>query len=347
MKFKLNNIFLLLLAILFINSSCTKKISAQHSTAFHYKSPDGRPVYSDLNYWAAHPWKPNPSDSIPAPLRKQTVKDSSADAFFIYPTSFTNKNDSRWNAPIDDSEINDKTDQSSILYQSSVLNEKCRIFSPRYRQANLKAFYSTETLKTSAAFDTAYTDVRNAFIYYLQHWNNGRPIIIMSHSQGTVHAAKLIKEFFEGKDLQNKLICAYIIGMPVPVDYFTKIPACHDSLSTGCIISWRTFEKGYTDTSFVSKETFSAIVTNPLTWRTDTAYAAASLNTGAVLLKFNKLKKELVDAQVHDNVLWASKPKFFGSFFLKTKNYHIGDINLYYNNIRQNIRDRIYMYSLK
>lgn len=338
-------LYCLILFLLF-TASCSKKNIIQ-KTHYQFKSINNTPDYSDLNYWAAHPWKWDPSDSIPSPLRKETLRDTSADVFFIYPTSFVDNKNERWNALIDDSVINIKTDYSSILYQASVFNEKCRVFSPRYRQANLKAFYSTDTLKSIAAFDTAYSDVKKAFEYYLKNWNHGRPIIIASHSQGTVHAARILKEFFEGKYLQNLLVCAYLIGMPVNESYFKKISSCKDSLSTGCVISWRTFKRGYMDTTYVSKESFKSIVVNPLTWKQDTGYASIFLNTGAVLKNFNKVKKEIVDAQIHQNILWTSKPKFFGNIFLKSKNYHVGDINLFYSNIRQNIRTRIYIYSLK
>ena len=49
-------------------------------------------------------------------------------------------------------------------------------------------------------------------------------------------------------------------------------------------------------------------------------------------------------AQVHNNILWSSKPKFFGSFLLTTQNYHIADINLFYINIRENLHQRIGLY---
>jgi len=76
----------------------------------------------------------------------------------------------------------------------------------------------------------------------------------------------------------------------------------------------------------------------------DTLYAPATLNTGGVLTKFNKLTPHAVDAQIHNNILWASKPKFFGSIFLTSSNYHIGDINLFYNNIKQNVNTRVKMF---
>src|SRR5439155_1242121 len=108
---------------------------------------------------------------------------------------------------------------------------------------------------------------------YLQHYNNGRPIIIASHSQGTLHAGRLLKEYFDGKILHNKLVCAYIIGMPIPQNYFTTLQPCKDSLSTGCFVGWRTYREGYTDTLFVAKEKIKSYVTNPLTWTTTEDYA--------------------------------------------------------------------------
>jgi hypothetical protein len=109
-------------------------------------------------------------------------------------------------------------------------------------------------------------------------------------------------------------------------------------------MSWRTYNKGFEGSAFVQKETFKAVVTNPINWTTTETFAPASENKGAVLKKFNKIKIGITDAQVHNNILWSSKPKFFGSFLLKNKNYHIGDINLFYVNIRENLHNRIGLY---
>ncbi|MEO7047080.1 MAG: DUF3089 domain-containing protein [Ferruginibacter sp.] len=326
----------------FAITSCSHK-NFSHNAAYQFKSVDGKPDYSDLHYWAAHPWKWDPSDSVPKPLRKHFVKDSTVDVFFIYPTTLTGKDDYRWNAPIDDAEINAKTDYSTILTQASVFNADSRIFAPRYRQANLKSFYSANKDSAAIAMDIAYSDVKTAFEYYMKHYNNGRPIIIASHSQGTVHAGRLLKEFFEGKPLYNKLVCAYIIGMPTPEHYFTSIPGCKDSLATGCFVGWRSFHKDYT-ADYIAKEKFKSIVTNPLLWTSATTFAPAELNKGAVLLKFNKIIKHNVNAQIHDNVLWTSKPKFFGNIFFHSENYHIADYNMFYMNLRENVHTRIKMF---
>lgn len=300
------------------------------------------PDYSNLYYWAAHPWKEDPSDSVPAPLKNQYIKDSVADVFFVYPTTYTDKTFTGWNASVNDQVINDKTDKTTILYQASAFNIRCRVFSPRYRQAHIQSFY-IDGSTAKPYFDTAYADIQKAFDFYLKHYNQGRPIIIASHSQGTVHAARLLKDFFEGKELSKKLICAYIVGMPIPKNYFTSIPVCKDSSATGCFVGWRTYKKGYTP-EYVKKETFESVVVNPLTWTIDPVQAPSSLNKGGILKNFNKIVPHVVNAEISQHILWTCKPNIFGKIFIRQKNFHIGDINLFYVNIRENMQERIQVY---
>jgi hypothetical protein len=328
-----------LFSFVILISSCAKK-NFSYLPEYKFKSETGKPNYADLHYWAAHPWKKDPSDSVPKSIVKNYVQDSMVDVFFIHPTTYTAKKFTTWNASIDSDTLNAKTDYSTILYQASVFNEQCRIFAPRYRQAHYQAFFIPEN-ESKAYFDTAYEDVKNAFQYYLTNLNKGRPIIIAAHSQGTKHAGRLLKEFFDGKLLQNKLVAAYIIGLPVPEKYFEKIESCANPAATGCFVSWRTYKRGYTEPEYVAKETFKAIVTNPLTWTNDTSLAPSSKNLGGVMLNFNKVKPKLVNANIHNNILWTSKPNIFFKFLYNQPNYHVGDINLFYMNIRENVKERI------
>ncbi|MEP6513174.1 MAG: DUF3089 domain-containing protein [Parafilimonas sp.] len=302
------------------------------------------PDYSSLFYWAAHPWKKDLADSVPAPLKKNYHPDSAVDIFFIHPTSYTGEQkEFGWNAPVDDSAINQKTDNRSILYQASIFNEAGRVFAPRYRQAHLSAYYTHDTATALTAFDTAYEDVKAAFQYYMENYNNGRPIIIASHSQGTTHAKRLLKEFFDGTPLQNKLVVAYIVGMFVEPDCFTSIKPCTAPSQTECFCSWRTYREDY-EPLYVKKEKFTAVVTNPLTWDANKPVAPRSANEGSVLLHFNKVIPNVVNASVHDGVLWVNKPHFFGNVFYTAKNYHVADYNFFYMNVRENVKQRIDAY---
>jgi len=324
---------------LFLFYSCAPKYIKNTTQSEFIKA--AHPDYSELNNWAAHPYKYDPSDSIPEPLRSSYLYDSSVDVFFIHPTTFTQKENSSWNAELNDIRLNAKTDYSTILYQASAFNEY-RVFAPRYRQAHLRSYYSTGKA-ISSAFDTAYDDVKKAFSFYLLNYNKERPIIIASHSQGTTHAMRLLKEFFENKPLSKNLIAAYIIGMYIPNNYFSTLPICKDSLQVACVCGWRSYQYNYTP-SFVEKEKGTGIAVNPLTWTTGNQYASKNMNKGAVLKNFNKIYHKVADAKINNGILWINKPDFPGSFLLRMKNYHIADINFFYLNIRDNIRQRVHVF---
>ncbi len=302
-------------------------------------TPSAGPDYGNLAYWAAHPDKEDPADRVPDGVDKQTDLVGEVDVFFLHPTTYTGKKGhDQWNGGLTDVKLNERTDGSTILYQASIFNDAGRVFAPRYRQAHLNAYFSKDTASARKAFALAYQDVRAAFQYYLEHHNAGRPIIVAAHSQGTTHAGALIKAFFDGKPLQKQLVAAYLIGMPVPKNSFEEIKACETPTSTACFCSWRTFRRDY----LPSKEVIGdqIVVTNPLSWSLDNTYQPKALNQGAVLRKFEKILPELVDAQVEQGVLWVNKPKFPGSFFFRTKRYHIVDLNFFYLNVRSNARLR-------
>jgi hypothetical protein len=350
MKNKLTERFSVLIVVLLsLLTACGnpyKKLAKNYSSPTNSLVPD----YSNLHYWAAHPQKWDPADSVPAAIKNSTITDTAVDVFFLHPTTYTEKNKpTGYTADINDPLLNAKTDYSTILYQASVFNNGNAIYAPRYRQAHLSAYFprtSADTAAAIAAFTTAYEDVKNAFQYYLNHYNHNKPIIIASHSQGTTHAKLLLKQFFDGKPLQSKLVAAYIIGIPVEPNYFTSIPPCVTPTQIGCFCSWRTYKKGFKP-SYVKKETYRAVVTNPITWTNGIDYADRKNNKGAVIRNFNKVVSNVIDAQTADGVLWAERPKFFGSILYRTKNYHVGDINLYYMNIRTNVQERIAAYGKK
>jgi hypothetical protein len=202
------------------------------------------PDYSDLKYWAASPHKTDASDQIPLFL-KDEKRELLADVFFIHPTIYDNDSDTAsWNAWLNDEKVNSETDNTTILLQASVFNGSCRVFAPRYRQANMEAFYAMGTPKATETFDLAYSDVKTAFQHYLKNENNGRPIVIAGHSQGAFHAIRLLKEFFDGTPLQKQLVCAYIPGYKIGYNDFKNIPVGVQPEQTGCFVSWRSYLKG-------------------------------------------------------------------------------------------------------
>jgi hypothetical protein len=299
----------------------------------------GLPDYSNLYYWAAHPDKHDPSDSLTPALRAGFHKDSTVDVFFVHPSTYTLKKYKGWNADINDPIINAKTDYGPVLYQASAFNEY-QLYAPRYRQAHIRSYFTTDTAMATRAFDLAYADVKDAFQYYLDHYNHGRPIILAGHSQGTSHALRLLKDFFENTNLKNRLVVAYIPGVAIPGNYFTKLPLCKTPEQTGCVCGWRTYRTGYVP-DWIKKEPVQSWVVNPITWTETDTPATRSMNKGAILRKFNKKRFNVADAQISGGVLWTHRPRFPLSFLIPLKDYHIGDINFYYFNIRDNVHTRV------
>ena len=345
MKHTPTNLFVVIALSLFL-SSCSnsyQKLAAN----YQINKATTRPDYNDVAYWAAHPAIHDPSDSVPAPLQASYEKDTAVDVFFIHPTTYLGAEKSfGMNANISDAFLAAKTDYSPVLYQGSLFNVAGRLYAPRYRQTHISAYYpatSADTTLAIAAFELAYQDVKTAFEYYLANENKGRPIIIASHSQGTTHGIRLVKEFFDDKPLQKQLVAAYLVGIPVNPKVYNAIKACDTPKQTGCICSWRTYKEGYTP-AFIENEKFDVIVTNPLTFNKLIPNASWDANKGGVLTNFNKLAKGVAEAKLTDKVLWTAKPKIFGSFLVKNPNYHIGDYNLYYVNVRENVIERMKAY---
>ncbi|MFM1775143.1 MAG: hypothetical protein RJA53_753 [Bacteroidota bacterium] len=342
MKHTPTNLLTMFLLALFM-TSCSNSYQKLAANYHFSKTPSG-PNYSDLAYWAAHPAMHDPSDSVPAPLQASYKPDTTIDVFFIHPTTYLGtEKPFGLNADISDAFLAAKTDFSPVLYQGSLFNEAGRVYAPRYRQTHISAYFpvtASDTTLAIAAFELAYQDVKAAFEYYLANENKGRPIVIASHSQGTTHGIRLVKEFFDGKPFQKQLVAAYLVGIPVNPQIYSSIKACDTPKQTGCICSWRTYKEGYTP-PFIQKEKFEVIVTNPLTFNKSIPNASWDANKGGVLTNFNKIAKGVAEAKLTDKVLWTAKPKIFGSFLVKNPNYHIGDYNLYYVNVRENVMERI------
>lgn len=318
-----------------------------------YKIPvsfDQSPVPPDPDYarresWASLPDMNDPADKSPRGLKNGQAT-AAADVFFIHPTSFIEKPEDSflWNAPVSSRKVNKATDDGSIRFQASLFNESCRVYAPRYRQAHYYCFLTPNLADKQKALSIAYTDVRSAFQYYLKHHNAGRPIVIAAHSQGTVHAHRLLREFFEDSALRNRLVVAYLPGMPVPADSFRELKPCRDSAETGCWCSWRTYRYGHLPRYSNNPE---LVVTNPLSWTTDTFYRGKEWHRGAVLRDFEKVRRSICDAQVHEGVLWIHRPEFPGSRLINNPNYHAGDYNLFYMDVRENVKLRLQNFSDK
>ena len=304
--------------------------SSYQAISFETKNIPIAPNYANEKTWAVLPTK------YPVSLQKYAttnILELQADVFYVYPTLLMDKKDLRWNAPIDDEIQNDKVVNTAVKNQASPFATSGKIYVPYYRQAHIKS-YSLYAKGGKEAFEIAYADVKKAFDFYLKNYNKGRPIIIVSHSQGTNHTTQLLKDFFDDQPLQKRLIAAYIPGMGLKPNEFKTIQPMIQPSETGGFVSWNTYKKG----TFPKNKTQynGAVTTNPITWD---ATKTTTLNQHKGFLYSNgKLYTKALKIEITDGMVWSTNPKFPLRFFMSfMKNYHAGDINLFWQDIKENV----------
>lgn len=309
------------------------------------------PDYNNLKYWAAHPGKLDASDSVPLFLNGER-RDTAVDVFFLHPTSFVQHfRKAPLNADVDDRELNELTERQIIKLQATIFNAHARVFAPVYRQAHLKAYFQQGQAESNA-FDTAYQDLKTAFQYYLKHYNHGRPIIIAAHSQGAMHGIRLLQDFFDGTPLQKQLVCAYLVGWRIGKDDFKHIPLGTSPTQTGCVLTWRTYENDRIGKG--DKETAEgALCVNPITWLPGNDWTDKLAYKGAPDKNLEKKVNSDIRIRVHEkyNVVWVKGYNELNlgmpgiaRVALALGNLHLFDLNLFYLNVRANVKQRIDAY---
>lgn len=315
------------------------------------------PDYARASAWAALPGVPSHADDTPTGVPRAV--DARVPLFFIHPT--TDLALTVGNAPFDASgSVTDRVNEAVLRFQASVFNGCCRIFAPRYRQASLKAI-TGNTAEAYAADDVAYGDVARAFDEFLRRNPHG-PFVIASHSQGSIHALRLLQEKIIGTPLQRRLVVAYAIGLSLPTQIATLgLPVCQSADATGCVITWNSVRRGHDDRR--RRETAviwwqgryqpvgnrTLVCVNPLNWQQD-ADAPPQDNLGAIYSAGKSAPipppvPQLTGAWCADGLLDVDIPfrerRHFRDILTLTGVYHDFDYSLFYMNLRENVSARI------
>lgn len=324
-----------------------------------------KPSYQDSALWAAHPARADWADHVP---KQSTYIDrqatAAADVFYIHPTTYLYLFGVR-NAKLSRKRVNHRTD-FVVMNQASAFNGSCRVFAPRYRQVSLITFLKkSKNAQREAAFELAYSDVKAAFVHYLANENQGRPIVIAGHSQGSYLGLRLLEEFFDGQPLQDRLVAAYLIGnaSATPLDKFSRdfatLRPAQRADDTGVVVGWNSYGakgKRYPfyvnndltkiDGQFTRNKGRDLAAINPLNWKTDSTFADPSRNLGGTRFvrnpkRFEKTLPALCDAQLQAGVLRIGQVKAGGFKIPFSADSHIVDYNLFYGNIRHNVAVRV------
>jgi hypothetical protein len=115
-----------------------------------------------------------------------------------------------------------------------------------YPQLTLSAIEKRISPQAAA---TAYLGVLSAWNDYLTHFNKGRGVVLIGHSQGASLLIALIKREIDPNAAERHLLVSALLmggNVTVPTGQvvggdFAHIPACQSSTQTGCVVAYSTF----------------------------------------------------------------------------------------------------------
>lgn len=280
-------------------------------------------------------------------------KTADADVFFICPTVYGGDEDS-FNMPMDDEDA--KSDfLGATNMEKGIYDSDARFFAPYYRQAGLNV-YELPAEDREEYLSLAYADIKEAFLYYLEHYNNGRPIILAGFSQGGDMSIRLLKDCFAEEEVNELLVACYAIGWSVNEEDLEQYPHLRFASGeddTGVIISFNSEAESVTDSLMIPAGTRTLAI-NPLNWKTDSTPAGKEENLGAcftdysgnIITEIPQLTGAYIDPQrgalkVPD-VTPEEYPPVLSIF--SDGIYHLYDYQFFYRNLQENVEVRLNAY---
>ena len=292
------------------------------------------PDYADTGSWAY--WR--------------VGENKPADLFIVCPTVDLGTGGNK-NMSLTDNEAK-KNFYGALNMERGIYEQYCRMYAPYYRQAVL-ADYDLPANEAEPYFNLAYKDVRAAFVYYMQHENNGRPFVLAGFSQGAEMCLRLLKEFGNEDFVKNNMVACYAIGWRFTPQEAEKYPyiqpaKCADDL--GKVIIFNSEAPEVTSSLMVPHGEKSFCI-NPLNWRTDGTMADKALNSGACFTDYSgSIKREVPQLtgcciDTERGVLKVTdidKKQYPPVLSIFTDGvYHIYDYQFFYRNLQQNVNLRI------
>lgn len=252
------------------------------------------PDYERDAVWAALPTAKTNARFTP-PGAKAAEGEPGVDVFYVHPTSWFDRK--VFNDPLTDPKPREIVDEIVLTNQASVFNGVGRVYAPRYRQSSLSVFYA-ERPQAQRSFQVAYGDVERAFDVFIKEHNGQRPFIVAGHSQGSMHAMRLLQKIDASEALRARLVAAYVPGFGLPMSHYgtlyKHLKPCERPDQTQCIASWDSYEEGADLAGYEPLVYWSGDVivdvsptsprqcTNPVTWRMDEKPSLIAQHEGSV-----------------------------------------------------------------
>lgn len=260
--------------------------------------------------------------------------DGEADIFYVAPTCIWNWTDDEGREVYFEDIYNESQRKAllpSLELAAEIFGSGNNFYAPYYRQISLDSWMEGENT-VAERFPYAMADVKNAFDYYMEHYNQGRPFVLAGFSQG----AKAVVELLKGltSDENKRLVAAYVIGYRVTEDELTAYPGivgAQGADDTGVTVCYNSVATPEAICPVLSP---SALCINPVNWSCDEV--AASLNDTVTVTVDNTWKVLLVEGLDEEKYYY----KKLGDLF-KLGNYHLQELTFYKKYLSDNVKLRI------
>ena len=179
------------------------------------------------------------ADGSTAVERPRPAARPAIDCFYVYPTV---SDEDRGN-----SDLRIQLPELVVAQaQAEQFSRVCRVYAPMYRQITDRGL-TTPSLHASPV--EAYTSVVAAWRDYLAHWNHGRGVVLIGHSQGAYILKQLVKTAIDPYPKARRLLVSAILlgGQVLEGDTaaatgtFAHVPPCSSTTDTGCVIAYSSF----------------------------------------------------------------------------------------------------------
>jgi len=275
------------------------------------------------------------------------------DVFYLYPTSVPQ------GCLTIVGQINEKMKHRAMgnyLKGAEAFSSFANMYAPYYRQISGTGILMCKNADefTQLIHDNEpRTDVFAALDYFFEHFNNGRPFVLASHSQGTSMMKTVMSEYMkEHPEYLERMVAAYLVGFNITQKWLDDngLKFAEGETDTGVIISWHAEGPGATMPSLPVSE--GSLSINPLNWKRDTTPASIDENKGSVIVN-----KETLERQEVDGIADATLDLNRGVIIVTTtdnyiptnpvfgdKSFHLDEWLFYYQNVKENCRKRIAAY---
>lgn len=286
-----------------------------------------------------------------------------ADVLYLYPSACMDP-ESDLICDIDNASMREGA-RRSLNKEMGIFEGVANVFAPFWRQVSgvklpMLSFEEVDALE----HNEPKTDVFDALDYYFEHLNDGRPFFLAGDSQGSRLMSYVLADYMKAHpDIYERMIAAYMLGDSLTKDYLAANPhvkAAQGADDLGVVISYNSEGPENADAlSLVVAE--GAVAINPLNWKTDDSYASVEENlgtkvfemlTGDALLTTDpiadaqlNLDRGVVVVSTPEAKAFAMPPDFAPVFGFAS--YHGNDYGFFFENLKQNVRDRMNAWSAR